>query len=166
MGTSETEVTEYLTRTLGSRIGALLVCVALVAPRVAGASSFALDDSASVVQQPSVQLKWRERGPAARASSLADATTRVNVVLNPRPWLGKQARVFMLLAPQAVRVTALWTTHGILLPGQVQSGGRTLVYEGLMPGSLQDLIEVTVTTDGRELGLPQRLRFSYEIEVN
>lgn len=130
------------------------------------AATFPVDDSASVVQQPSVQLKWRERAPGRRATTAADASTRVNLVLNTRPWAGKPAKIFMLLAPQAVRVTASWTTRGTLSPGQVQSGGRTLVFNGVVPASLQDLIEVTVTADGRELGTAQRLRFSYEIEVD
>ena len=143
-----------------------LLCCALTLQGSVQAATFSVDDSASVVQQPSVQLKWRERAPGARTSTLADATTRVNLVLNTRPWAGKQARVFMVLAPQPVRVTAVWTTRGTLSPGQVQSGSRTLVFAGILPASLQDQIDVTVTTDGRELGVAQRLRFSYEVEVN
>jgi hypothetical protein len=145
-----------------------LLCIALLSPGAspAVAATFAVDDSASMVQQPSVQLKWRERAPGRRASTAADAVTRVNLILNTRPWAGKPAKIFMLLAPQSVRVTASWMTGGTLSPGQVQSGGRTLVFNGIAPASLQDLIEVRVTADGRELGIAQRLRFSYEIEVD
>lgn len=145
---------------------ALLLLLLGASPDWGAAATFVLDDSASVVQQPSVQIKWREAGPGRGASTLADASTRVNLVLNTHPWAGRAARVYMVLAPQPVRVTARWTTRGILLPGQLQSGARTLVFEGVVPATLQDLLEVMVSTDGRELGVAQRLRFTYEIELN
>ncbi len=128
------------------------------------AGVFPLDDSASVVMAPVSQLKWRTPGPGARRDAMADAATQVQLVLNTQPWLGKHARIYMLLAPQPVRVTVRWTTRGVLLPGTLQSGGRVLVFEGNVPLSLRERLDVIVSADGRELGAAQRLQFSYEIE--
>jgi hypothetical protein len=140
---------------------ALLGCVAPCA-----AATYEIDDSASVVLSPVTPLHWRANGQGAARDSAADALTQVQLVLNTQPWAGRHGRVFMALAPQPVRVKVRWTTRGPMLAGSLQSGQRVLVYDGVLPASLRDFLELVVSADGRELNMPQRLNFSYQIDVD
>ena len=151
-------------RCIGQAVCGIAV-LAFIAP-LGSAATFAVDDSASVVSTPVSQLRWRATGTGAQREPAADASTQVRLVLNTQPWAGHRARIYMVLAPQPVRVAVRWATRGVLLPGSLQSGGRALVFDGTVPAVLQDQLDVTVTADGRELGTPQRLKFTYEIEPN
>ena len=64
-------------------------------------------------------------------------------------------------------MTAEWATQGRLLPGQLISGNRTLVFTGPIRSSLiEDTIALKLQTDGRRLTAPQRLEFHFEIDVD
>jgi hypothetical protein len=74
----------------------------------------------------------------------------------------------MALPEQPIgQVTAEWSTQGRLLPGQLLSGNRTLVYSGpIRAALLEDTIVLKLTADGRRLIAPQRLQFYFEIDVD
>jgi hypothetical protein len=76
--------------------------------------------------------------------------------------------VYLALPEQPVGpVTAEWTTQGKLLPGQLVSGNRTLVYAGPIRTSLlEDTIVLKLSADGRRLISPQRLQFHFEIDID
>ncbi len=64
-------------------------------------------------------------------------------------------------------MTAEWTTHGRLLPGQLISGNRTLVYSGpIKANTPEDTIALKISADGRRLISAQRLQFYFEIDVD
>ena len=147
---------------------ALLIALSLVlmSPLANAVSVFPLDDSATVVQGGSLPMRWRADSAGPRAGTAVDGRTIVDLVLDTRAWIGKPARVYMRLAPGPVRFVVQWTTTGRLMAGRIEPGQRVLVYDGTIAGaSLTDRFEVAVTADGRDYAIPQRLRFTYEIEV-
>ncbi|HEY6356516.1 MAG TPA: hypothetical protein VIY30_18690 [Burkholderiaceae bacterium] len=140
--------------------------MSLLAGSPTHAAVYALDDSATIVHGGIVAMQWRSATPGPRATPSVDGRTLVSLALNTQRWAGKRGRIYMALAPQPVRCEVRWTTRGMTLPGRIEPGQRVLVFEGIVPGpTLNDTLEVSVSADGRELQLAQRLRFSYEIEV-
>jgi hypothetical protein len=93
--------------------------------------------------------------------------TRVQVKLDTRAWVGKQVRLYMALPAQAGgAVQASWQALGPLLSGQLSSGQRGLVWSGIVPTAmLEDVLTVTIQTDGRLLSSAQLLRFYFEVDV-
>ena len=71
----------------------------------------------------------------APARSAADnvmlGTTTIRVHINVMPWLRHSGRIYLALpAQQPGPIGLSWITQGRLLPGQVRSGNRVLVYAG------------------------------------
>lgn len=133
----------------------------------AGWSTFPVDDSLSQVQAPAAQLRWRHVLPVQGESNLLDATMDVRIVLNTTPWVGKPARIYMRMAelPQST-LTVQWTTGGTLQPGRLAGGQRQLVFQGTVPAArIEDTMRVMLTSDARDTGTPERVNFSFEIEV-
>ena len=134
----------------------------------AHSATFRVDDSASLPADTSVAMKWQSLAPTRAASHLVEGATLVTVRLNLAPWVNKTGKIYMALAHQPVGlVSAEWSTQGILLPGQLNSGSRTLVYAGpVRSARLEDTIALKILTDGRRLSAPQRLNFYFEIDVD
>jgi hypothetical protein len=133
----------------------------------AGWATYAVDDSMSQVQAPSAPLRWRNLLPSRDASNLMDARMDVRIVLNVAPWVGKPSRIYMVLPtlPQS-HVEVQWTTSGVLSPGRLSGGQRYLVFQGVVPGPrIDDTMQVAVIADARDPVTPQRLNFTFEIEV-
>lgn len=130
------------------------------------AGTFIVDDSASQVLEPNVGLRWRSLSPG-QGDHTVQGQTRVQVRLNTRAWVGQNAKIYMALPPQpSAVVRASWQAQGPMQAGQLQSGQRGLVWAGQVPGVLlEDVLTVTVETDGRFLNAPQALRFYFEIEL-
>jgi hypothetical protein len=142
--------------------------VALVAGQATGAT-FRVDDSMSLPNNATATMRWKSGSPARTSGDPVEGSARVTIRLNLAPWLGKSGRIYMTLAqqPEIGQVTAEWTTQGRLLPGTVISGQRTLVYSGSVRSALlEETIVVKVVADGRRLAMPQRLEFSFEIDVD
>ena len=121
----------------------------------------------SRVEAPAAQLRWRNALPSRNTPNLLDATLDVRVVLNVSPWVGKLARIYMVMPtlPQS-SLAVQWTTAGLLLPGRLSGGQRQLVFQGVVPGArIEDTMRVIATTDGRDAVTPQRVNFTFEIEV-
>ena len=134
----------------------------------ARAATFRVDDSGTRISSPITAMKWRKLVPGRFGDDTAEGEVRVAVRLNLSTWTSQRARLYMALAPTASGdvVKATWRTQGRLLPGSVASGGRTLVYEGLInSGTLEETLDMVLTTDGRNLESAQSLQFFFEIEV-
>jgi hypothetical protein len=105
---------------------------AFTAPASAASKSIILDDSGTEALDPSVALHWKSVTPTHSAdSNLMVGTATFRVRINVAAWLKRNARIYLVLPaqdPGPLRVS--WTTQGKLLPGQLQSGNRTLVYSG------------------------------------
>jgi hypothetical protein len=103
-------------------------------PAHACAKSVVLDDSGTQALEPAVALRWKSVAPGRSSNGNAmvgRSTFRVRI--NVAPWLKRNVRIYLLLPMQQPGpVTVSWTSQGKLLPGQVQSGNRVLVYSGLI----------------------------------
>ena len=133
----------------------------------AGWATFAVDDSMSYTQASAARLRWRDSLPSRNAVDLLDATMDVRIVLNVTPWVGQPARIYMVM-PTLVQssLTVHWTTAGLLSPGRLTSGQRQLVFQGVVPGArIEDTLRVVAVTDARDAATPQRVNFTFEIEV-
>ena len=130
-------------------------------------ATFQVDDSLSQVLEPSAQLRWRNPIPNRATSNILDATMNVRIVLNTSPWIGKPARIYMLMPPQPQSsLSVQWTTSGLLLPGRLSGGQRQLVFQGAVSGPrIEDWMHVSVTTDARDQVTAPRTNFTFEIEV-
>lgn len=148
---------------------ALLLCPIFMwsAPcTAAGSATFPVDDSMSQAQGAAA-LRWRHALPSGTEANLLDATMDVRIVLNLSPWVGKRARIFMVMPtlPQS-GLSVQWETKGTLLPGRLAGGQRQLVFQGVVPGArLEDTMRVTATADARDAATPLRVNFTFEIEV-
>ena len=136
------------------------------------AKTLRVDDSTSLVREPTVAMRWRTLAPGRGASHQVDGASQVAIRLDLAPFIAaaaaKPVRIYMALAPQSIgQVSAQWTTQGNLLPGELLSGQRALVYAGPLPGPvLQDNLAVKISLDGRALAAPQRLQFYFEIDLD
>lgn len=137
------------------------------APAAAGWATYAVDDSQSQVQAPAAQLRWRQPLPSRNSPDLLEASLAVRIVLNVSPWVGKPARIYMVMPPLWQSSLAVqWTSNGLLQPGRLASGQRHLVFQGVVPGPrIEDTLRVTAIADARDRATPQRVNFSFEIEV-
>ncbi len=151
-----------------------MACLALgvttlwVAPCLAaGWQTYPVDDSMSQTQAPSAALRWRNPLPSRSSLDQLEATMQVRVVLNVIPWVGKPARVYMVMPSLAQSSLAIqWTTSGLLLPGRLSGGQRQLVFQGVVPAArIEDTLRVTALADARDAATPARVNFSFEIEV-
>ena len=144
----------------------LVVGLALALDGPAQAANFAVDDSRSTVLDASVPMQWRSISPA-RGDHQVQGVTRVQLKLDTRQWVGQFGRIFMTLPAQpSALVQASWRTQGPLLSGQLSSGQRGLIWSGVITtGLLEDVLTVTMQTDGRLLSSAQLLRFSFVIDL-
>ena len=98
----------------------------------AQAKSTTVDDSGSVAIEPTVLMRWKTAVPTRTAAGkLMVGTMTVRVRINVMPWLKRSGRIYLALpAQQPGPISLSWTTQGRLLPGQLVSGNRVLVYAG------------------------------------
>lgn len=130
------------------------------------AATFPVDDSRSTVLDANIPMQWRSLSPA-RGDHQVQGVTRVQIKLDTRNWVGQFGRIYMALPVQPSGVVqANWRTQGPLLSGQLNSGQRGLIWSGVIPAaSLDDVLTVSILTDGRLLSTTQLLRFTFEIDV-
>lgn len=151
-----------------------LIAVALYAAQLAmlaapaGAATYRIDDSGTLVSQPVTPMKWRQVVPSRTGDNAVEGQLNVAVRLNLTNWVNRPARIFMGLAPtEGELLTATWRTQGRLLAGSVQGGSRTLVFDGVVHDPfLVETIQLNLLADGRLLTRTQRLQFYFEIEVS
>jgi hypothetical protein len=147
---------------------AVLAALALAVAAPAGAATFRVDDSLTLPHESSMAMRWRSLAPSREAGHMVENASTVTIRLNVAPWLNKDAKIYMALPEQPIgQVSAQWTTQGKLLPGQLDSGNRTLVYSGpIRTNMIEDTITLKLSADGRRLVAPQRLEFRFEIDVD
>jgi hypothetical protein len=148
------------------------IAIALLALALATTSSatttFRVDDSLTLPHESNQAMKWRSLAPNRTAGNAVEGTSVITIRLDTAPWVNRMGRIYMALPEQPIgQVTAEWTTQGRLLPGQLISGNRTLVYSGpIKSNTLEDTIALKITADGRRLVAAQRLQFYFEIDVD
>jgi hypothetical protein len=156
------------TFTLSALCGLLALACVTAGPVTAHAGTFRVDDSGTRVSAPLVPMRWRTLVPGRGSDNTAEGQLQVALRLNVLPWINQRGRIYMTLAPapSGDTIRATWRTQGRLLPGSLQSGGRTVIYEGALPSpTIEETIELIITADGRGLTAPQALQFSFEIET-
>jgi hypothetical protein len=144
----------------------VLCCMCLSFTGVSQAATYLLDDSQSQVMDANMPMQWRSISPS-KGDHQVVGTTRVQVKLDTTVWVGKFVRIYMALPVQpSSTVVAKWQVQGPMIAGQLNSGQRGLVWSGVVPSALlEDVMTVTVQTDGRFLSAPQLLRFYFEVDV-
>jgi len=132
------------------------------------AATFRVDDSASIPSESTARLKWRAVAPTRRADSTLEGAVGVSVRLNLSPWINRNGKLFLVLPEQPIGVVkARWQTQGRLLPGELVSGQRALVYAGpISTPMLDETLVLTIETDGDRLPGAHRLKFHFEIDVD
>lgn len=125
-----------------------------------------VDDSRSQVMASTVKLNWDDTGPAANRSSILTGSFTVVVRLDVSQWRGQRGRIYHVLPAQpATPIRATWTSQGVLTPGTLRDGERTLVYVGPIDTDLiEDTLRMTIEADGNRLSRQEQLRFSFEFE--
>ena len=151
-------------RCAGPITAALLLACALSAR----AATTAIDDSGTVVYTPTVSMNWQTPMARRHSSTLMTGTTAVRVRLNVAPWLRRVGRIYLVLPAQRPGpIRASWTTQGRLLPGQVVSGMRTLVYSGpITTPSIEELIQLAIAVDGKQMDQLYNINFRFEMDSN
>lgn len=136
-----------------------------VAPAMA--QTYRVDDSASQVLGGTLRLKPQPPAGRGQLDSNVAGEIAVAVRLDVSPWKGHQARIY-LTAPMrpGAAITTRWSTQGRLLPGELRSGERTLVYAGpIQTDTLEDTMRLAIQADGRKLRRDEQLAFAFEIDL-
>lgn len=133
-----------------------------------GAATYRVDDSATIPLESSAVLRWRHIAPSRGGDNTVEGSTTVQIRLNLSPWLKRQGRVFLVLPEQPPgRINVRWTTQGRLLPGQLVSGQRALIFAGpITTPALDEILTLRIETDGTRLSSTYRLAFHFEIDVD
>jgi hypothetical protein len=145
----------------------LILWLALLTTGLAGAGTERMDDALTHTVPASAQMQWRPVS-AADPSAGMEAWVRVNVHVDTRAWAGRNARIYMVMGPDAGgTVEALWTSQGRLLPGRLTPGQRTLVHAGSVPAdSLQDQLQLRLRSGADWATTQRRLHFHFEIDTD
>jgi hypothetical protein len=140
-----------------------IICLAVVP---ANARTTVIDDSATLPYNAALALHWQQLEPRGHVNNLMVGTLQLRVRLNVAPWLKRTGRIYLVLpAQQPGGMTATWTTHGRLLPGQLTAGSRSLVYSGLITAPfIEDVVQLTLTVDGRRMGQAYPINFRFEMD--
>jgi hypothetical protein len=137
------------------------------APAPAYSKTIILDDSGTQALDPAVALHWKSVAPNRSGNSnLMVGSTTFRVRINVAPWLKRNARIYLLLpAQQPGPLSVSWTTQGKLLPGQLQSGNRTLVYSGAITRPfLEDEVTFEFNVDGALVKRAFPVNFQFVME--
>lgn len=141
------------------------ISVAWASP--ATAQTYRIDDSASQVLGGSLRLKPQSPIGRGQLDSNVSGEIAVAVRLDVSPWKGRQARIYLAVPTRpGAAVTTRWISQGRLLPGELRSGERTLVYAGLIQSdTLEDTLRLSIQADGRKLRRDEQLTFNFEIDL-
>jgi len=133
------------------------------------AATYPVDDRGTNVHQPVVRTKWLSNAPNRQANSTITGVVVVDVQLDTSDWKGKPGKIYMILAPASASgtVRASWTTQSeVLLPGNLESGQRVLVYDGAIESDqLRDTLTMTLLADGNRVLRPEIINFTFEIDI-
>jgi hypothetical protein len=129
----------------------VLITLAAVLPALAGTTR--IDDSATLPYAAPLTVHWEQTSPRPPLNNLMSGTLTLRVKLNVAPWLKRTGRIYLTLpAQQPGPMYVSWMTQGHLLPGQLTSGGRTLVYSGpITTPFIEDTLQLSLRVDGTRL---------------
>jgi hypothetical protein len=142
-------------------------CIIWLAAAPANAArTTVIDDSATLPYNAALAMQWQQLEPHGHVNNLVAGTLQLRVRLNVAPWLRRTGRIYLVLpAQQPGGMTATWTTHGRLLPGKLTNGSRSLVYSGLITTPfIEDVVQLTLTVDGRRMGQAYPVNFRFEMD--
>jgi hypothetical protein len=144
---------------------AAAVAAACIAPAVA--QTYRVDDSASQVLGGTLRLKPQPPVGRGQLDSNVAGEIAVAVRLDVSPWKGHQARIYLTVPMRpGAAITTRWSTQGRLLPGELRSGERTLIYAGpIQTDTLEDTLRLAIQADGRKLRRDEQLAFAFEIDL-
>jgi len=141
-------------------------CIIWLAAVPAQGRTTVIDDSATLPYNAALALHWQQLEPRGHVNHLMVGTLQLRVRLNVAPWLRRTGRIYLVLpAQQPGGMTASWTTHGRLLPGRLTAGSRTLIYAGLVTTPfIEDVVQLTLTVDGRRMAQTYPVNFRFEMD--
>jgi len=144
----------------------LAFCIIWLIALPAFAKTTVIDDSGTLPYNAAFAMRWQEFAPRGAAGNLMVGSLQLRVRLTVAPFLRHTGRIYLVLpAQQPGGMSASWTTQGRLLPGQVNSGGRTLVYAGpITTPFIEDTVQLTITVDGRRMLQTYPVNFRFEID--
>ncbi len=139
--------------------------LAAAAPVAAGKTTV-IDDTGTLPYNASAPMKWQTLSPRRSSGNLMDGTTQIQLRLNVAPWQNRTGRIFLVMpAQQPGPIQATWTTQGRLLPGQMTSGTRALVYAGPITAPyINEVLNLTLTVDGTRMSQAYQLKFYFEMD--
>jgi len=135
--------------------------------RAAPAATLTLDDSGTQALEPGVSMRWQTAvPPRSSGADLLVGTTSIRVRINVMPWLKRSARIYLSLPAQPPGpIAASWTTQGQLLPGQLKSGSRVLVYAGPITGGfIEDTLKFQFSVNAALIARPYPVNFHFEMD--
>ena len=134
---------------------------------LAHARTTAIDDSGTQAVEPSVSMHWKSVVPQRSSDNqmMVGATT-IRVRLNVAPWLRHSGRIYLVLPTQQPGpISASWSTQGRLLPGQIHSGTRSMIYAGpVIRPVMEDVFVLQFSIDGKLMRRPFPVTFRFEMD--
>jgi hypothetical protein len=143
---------------------ALAYCIIWLATASAHAGTL-IDDSGTLPYNAALALQWRQATPRGSDTTLV-GTLQLRLRLNVAPWLRRTGHIYLVLpAQQPGPMSVSWITQGRLLPGQLVSGGRALVYAGAITAPyMEDTVRLTIIVDGRRMQQTYPVNFHFEMD--
>jgi hypothetical protein len=131
------------------------------------ATTVRLDDAGSYALQPNAQMQWRSNLPKGGSSPDTETRVQVQIHINTRDYMGRQGRIYMVLPlDPGPQITATWQTQGRLIPGEVTSGNRGLVFSGPITGpTLDDQLDIRLRSQGDWPAASRRLNVHFELDT-
>jgi hypothetical protein len=146
-----------------------LLCLSgliLLASLPAEAKTTVINDSGTLPYAPTLALHWQQLSPRPPLNNLLTGTLTLRVKLNVAAWLRRSGRIYLRLpAQQPGAMTASWTTQGRLLPGEITTGNRMLVYAGqITTPFIEDVLQLTLNVDAARIQQFYRVNFIFEMD--
>ena len=144
----------------------LALPLAIIWQAAACAKTITLDDSGTQALEPGVAMRWQSAIPPRGGADLLVGSTTIRVRINVMPWLKRTVRIYLALPAQLPGpLGASWTTQGRLLPGQLRSGNRVLVYAGPVTGGfIEDTLTVQFNVNAALISRPCPVSFHFEMD--
>jgi len=141
-------------------------CIIWLAAAATTSAGQVIDDSGTLPYNAALAMHWQQTSARDPNNNRMVGTLELHVRLNVAPWLRHSGHVYLVLpAQQPGDISATWTTHGRLMPGRVSAGGRALVYVGRITSPLlEDVMQLTVTVDGRRMLTTYPVNFHFEMD--
>jgi predicted small secreted protein len=144
----------------------LALALSIIWASAARAKTITLDDSGTQALEPAVSMRWKTATPTRSGENLLIGTTTIRVRINVTPWIKRSGRIYLALpAQQPGPINASWITQGQLLPGQLRSGSRVLVYSGpITTAFIEDVLKFQFSVNAALIGRAYPVSFHFEMD--